>query len=198
MDIKKNDFEINPPTTPPMAVSILSDALFPERKKKSEQEMDIENENGIIGEEDKQKEDPLAAQVWRLYTKAKDTLPNGARLENLTWRMMAMTLNKKKAAAATATTGQNESLMTDTASSITNEKINNSDDDHDMDMFIDTSAPIVDHSSLITTTTVNNILDHPVSSAAQSPNLSSSPSSSCSSSTSNNGKLSVSLKYKYK
>ncbi|KAG0058330.1 hypothetical protein BGZ89_001377 [Linnemannia elongata] len=41
------------------------------------------------------KEDPLAAQVWRLYTKAKDSLPNGKRLENLTWRMMAMTLHKK-------------------------------------------------------------------------------------------------------
>ncbi|KAG0231532.1 hypothetical protein BGW42_000177 [Actinomortierella wolfii] len=41
------------------------------------------------------KEDPLAAQVWRLYTKAKDSLPNGKRLENLTWRMMAMTLSKK-------------------------------------------------------------------------------------------------------
>lgn len=45
------------------------------------------------------KKDPLATQVWRMYTKAKDTLPNGSRLENLTWRMMAMTLNKKKAEA---------------------------------------------------------------------------------------------------
>ena len=26
--------------------------------------------------------DPLVAQVWRLYTKAKDNLPNGVRLEN--------------------------------------------------------------------------------------------------------------------
>ncbi|KAF9307829.1 hypothetical protein BGZ91_008164 [Linnemannia elongata] len=41
------------------------------------------------------KEDHLGAQVWRLYTKAKDSLPNGKRLENLTWRMMAMTLHKK-------------------------------------------------------------------------------------------------------
>ncbi|KAI8357977.1 hypothetical protein B0O80DRAFT_271735 [Mortierella sp. GBAus27b] len=41
------------------------------------------------------REDPLAAQIWRLYTKAKDSLPNGQRLENLTWRMMAMTLHKK-------------------------------------------------------------------------------------------------------
>ncbi|OZJ06473.1 hypothetical protein BZG36_00535 [Bifiguratus adelaidae] len=36
--------------------------------------------------------DPLATQVWRLYAKAKDGLPHGSRLENLSWRMMAKTL----------------------------------------------------------------------------------------------------------
>ncbi|KAI8074558.1 hypothetical protein BC940DRAFT_288520 [Gongronella butleri] len=77
--------------TPPKAASILTDSLFPERKPSSVAQL------ADSPPEDKQKEDPLAAQVWRLYTKAKDTLPNGARLENLTWRMMAMTLNKKKA-----------------------------------------------------------------------------------------------------
>ncbi|GAA5817049.1 hypothetical protein MFLAVUS_010585 [Mucor flavus] len=66
--------------TPPVE-AILSDSIFPVRAPKK-------------GEE--KKADPLATQVWRLYTKAKDTLPNGTRLENLTWRMMAMTLNKKK------------------------------------------------------------------------------------------------------
>ncbi|KAI7872619.1 uncharacterized protein EV154DRAFT_487525 [Mucor mucedo] len=64
-------------SSPPVA-SFLSDSLFPPRKEQESQP------------------DPLATQVWRLYTKAKDTLPNGSRLENLTWRMMAMTLNKKK------------------------------------------------------------------------------------------------------
>lgn len=64
-------------STPPVA-SFLSDSIFPPRN------------------EQESKPDPLATQVWRLYTKAKDTLPNGSRLENLTWRMMAMTLNKKK------------------------------------------------------------------------------------------------------
>lgn len=58
--------------------NFLSDSLFPVRK-----------------EPENQAKDPLATQVWRLYTKAKDTLPNGSRLENLTWRMMAMTLKKK-------------------------------------------------------------------------------------------------------
>ncbi|KAJ3057196.1 hypothetical protein HK097_011201 [Rhizophlyctis rosea] len=33
---------------------------------------------------------------WKLCTKAKDALPNGARLENLTWRLMHMNLNKER------------------------------------------------------------------------------------------------------
>lgn len=89
------------PLTPPSsttaattAAAFLSDSIFPPRKSsvlKEEEEDDIENASKAAA-------DPLATQVWRLYTKAKDTLPNGSRLENLTWRMMAMTLNKKKAA----------------------------------------------------------------------------------------------------
>lgn len=55
------------------------------------------------------RKDPIAAQVWRMFNKAKNTLPNGARMENLTWRLMSMTLKKRReetaaaAAAATAT-----------------------------------------------------------------------------------------------
>ncbi|KAI8888819.1 hypothetical protein K501DRAFT_329672 [Backusella circina FSU 941] len=83
------------------AASLLSDSLFPPRKPST----------GEIEKEEKDQEsdeDPLATQVWRLYTKAKDALPNGSRLENLTWRMMAMTLNKKRAAEKQSP--QNESL----------------------------------------------------------------------------------------
>lgn len=40
------------------------------------------------------RKDPLAAQVWKAYAKAKNQLPNGPRMENLTWRMMHMTLKK--------------------------------------------------------------------------------------------------------
>ncbi|KAK4054512.1 Sodium- and chloride-dependent GABA transporter 1 [Microbotryomycetes sp. JL201] len=40
--------------------------------------------------------DPIAAQMWRMFNKAKNTLPNGARMENLTWRMMSMSLKKKR------------------------------------------------------------------------------------------------------
>ena len=43
-----------------------------------------------------QKEDPLATQIWRLYSRTKTQLPNRERMENLTWRMMAMQLRKNR------------------------------------------------------------------------------------------------------
>ena len=46
--------------------------------------------------DDMQKKDPLATQIWRLYSKTKKQLPNQERMENLTWRMMAMSLRKRK------------------------------------------------------------------------------------------------------
>lgn len=86
------------PTTPPSlaASTLLSDSLFPPRKPSLMDPNEEEETSELMNS--KSKTDPLATQVWRLYTKAKDTLPNGSRLENLTWRMMAMTLNKKRAA----------------------------------------------------------------------------------------------------
>ncbi|KAL7269762.1 Sodium- and chloride-dependent GABA transporter 1 [Rhizina undulata] len=45
--------------------------------------------------EDMQKKDPLATQVWKLYSRQRSFLPNAERMENLTWRMMAMTLRKE-------------------------------------------------------------------------------------------------------
>lgn len=46
--------------------------------------------------EDMQKKDPLATQVWKLYSKQRGSLPNAERMENLTWRMMAMTLRRER------------------------------------------------------------------------------------------------------
>lgn len=43
-----------------------------------------------------QRRDPLATQIWRLYSKTKKQLPNQERMENLTWRMMAMSLRKRR------------------------------------------------------------------------------------------------------
>jgi GATA-binding protein len=47
-----------------------------------------------VGPDALAQKDPLAAQVWKAYARAKNTLPNGPRMENLTWRMMHMTLKK--------------------------------------------------------------------------------------------------------
>lgn len=42
------------------------------------------------------REDPLATQVWKMYARTKVTLPHAQRMENITWRMMALALKKKK------------------------------------------------------------------------------------------------------
>lgn len=43
-----------------------------------------------------QKNDPLATQVWKLYSKTKSQLPNQERMANFTWRMMAMSLKRQE------------------------------------------------------------------------------------------------------
>ncbi|KAL1924195.1 uncharacterized protein VTP21DRAFT_7230 [Calcarisporiella thermophila] len=108
------------PRSPPIVTTLLSDNLFPPRPRASENSknklkqrdmndgglMNVRNTHDVSSDSENEsdensafpqaKKDPLAAQIWRLYTKAKDSLPNGSRLENLTWRMMAMTLSKKR------------------------------------------------------------------------------------------------------
>ncbi|ORY86908.1 hypothetical protein BCR37DRAFT_411704 [Protomyces lactucae-debilis] len=59
------------------------------------------------GDDGSSSNDPIAAQVWKMYTKQRKDLPNGARMENLTWRMMAMNLRKKEAAAAATKSDEN-------------------------------------------------------------------------------------------
>lgn len=39
-------------------------------------------------------QDPLAAQIWRMYARTKASLPHAQRMENLTWRMMTLALKK--------------------------------------------------------------------------------------------------------
>lgn len=43
-----------------------------------------------------QSDDPIAAQVWKYFTKTKQNLPNQQRMENITWRMMALSMRKKQ------------------------------------------------------------------------------------------------------
>ncbi|KAJ3989133.1 hypothetical protein F5890DRAFT_135815 [Lentinula detonsa] len=40
------------------------------------------------------KDDPLATQVWKMYARTKAGLPHKQRMENITWRMMAMALKR--------------------------------------------------------------------------------------------------------
>jgi GATA-binding protein len=47
-----------------------------------------------------QRQDPLATQVWKFYAKTKQLLPAQERMENLTWRMMHLKLQRTKAAIA--------------------------------------------------------------------------------------------------
>jgi GATA-binding protein len=68
---------------------LLREAIFPNWK-------DAASSSGIDHPDEMQKKDPLATQIWKLYSKTKAQLPNQERMENLTWRMMAMNLKRKE------------------------------------------------------------------------------------------------------
>ncbi|KAI9729499.1 MAG: hypothetical protein M1818_008499 [Claussenomyces sp. TS43310] len=57
---------------------------------------DAAGQDTLDSPDEMQKKDPLATQIWRLYSKTKKQLPNQERMENLTWRMMAMNLRKRR------------------------------------------------------------------------------------------------------
>lgn len=57
---------------------------------------DLSMESEHQTEADMAKEDPLAAQVWKFFRQTKQNLPNQERMENLSWRMMALNLRKQK------------------------------------------------------------------------------------------------------
>lgn len=105
---------------PSIMDQLLSDSLFPPRRQselKTEKEDDSDsNDDDKPDDSGSRKKDPLASKIWRMYTKAKDTLPNGSRMENLTWRMMAMTLTKKKLSEEAAAKAAESSNNADTTS----------------------------------------------------------------------------------
>ncbi|KAF4973118.1 hypothetical protein FZEAL_9406 [Fusarium zealandicum] len=43
-----------------------------------------------------QQDDPLATQVWKFFARTKQQLPSQHRMENLTWRMMTLSMRKHK------------------------------------------------------------------------------------------------------
>ncbi|KAF1978050.1 hypothetical protein BU23DRAFT_250303 [Bimuria novae-zelandiae CBS 107.79] len=60
---------------------VLATSMFPNLKHGDEP---------MESPEEMQRNDPLGTQIWKLYSKARTQLPNAERMENLTWRMMAM------------------------------------------------------------------------------------------------------------
>ncbi|KAJ6101740.1 hypothetical protein N7499_001370 [Penicillium canescens] len=84
-----DDFSFDSPFSPSNSSNVndgvLGDSIFPEWT----------NGRGDSPDE-MQRKDPLAAQIWKLYTRTKSQLPNAERMENLTWRMMAMNLKRKE------------------------------------------------------------------------------------------------------
>ncbi|KAF2745940.1 hypothetical protein M011DRAFT_495404 [Sporormia fimetaria CBS 119925] len=60
----------------------------------------LENDVGdadLDNMEEMQRNDPLQTQIWKLFSNAKKQLPNAERMENLTWRMMAMNMRRVEA-----------------------------------------------------------------------------------------------------
>lgn len=68
---------------------LLRDAVFPEWG-------DDTGADDFESPEELQKQDPLGTQIWKLYSRTKTRLPNQERMENLTWRMMAMNLRRRQ------------------------------------------------------------------------------------------------------
>lgn len=90
-NIMSDDFSFGSPFSPSGSSNandgVLGNSIFPEWT------------NGAPrGEspDEMQRKDPLGAQIWKLYTRTKSQLPNQERMENLTWRMMAMNLKRKE------------------------------------------------------------------------------------------------------
>lgn len=56
------------------------------------------------GQSQKDMSNETATTLWRMYSKAKAGLPYRSRMENLTWRLMYLNMNKPQHAAVEATT----------------------------------------------------------------------------------------------
>lgn len=80
---------MSPPDSARHPSHFLHDALFPEWSHGAAR-------SGMGNPDEMQRKDPLATQIWKLYSRTKSQLPNQERMENLTWRMMAMSLKRKE------------------------------------------------------------------------------------------------------
>lgn len=119
-DILKDDFlgsrSPNSPLVSPPATQNLLDYFEPSRRT-SQTGAPSPPAQTLTSPEEMAKRDPLALHVWKAYANAKEGMPNGQRMENLTWRMMHLTLKKKQeeeeaAARAAAAAASAESART--------------------------------------------------------------------------------------
>ncbi|KAG2237092.1 hypothetical protein BDF21DRAFT_460899 [Thamnidium elegans] len=92
------------------------------------------------------------SQVWKLYSKAKDNLQNGSRLENLSWRMMAMTL-KNKAASQESTPEKTPETVTIDNRYYGNNSYRSNDPPSDIALSLDEMLNFYCDASTTTTTT---------------------------------------------
>jgi GATA-binding protein, other eukaryote len=69
---------------------LLGDTVFPDWQDGTARD------NAVDSPDEMQRKDPLATQIWKLYSRTKSQLPNQERMENLTWRMMAMSLKRQE------------------------------------------------------------------------------------------------------
>ena len=82
---------------------ILRDAIFPKWKNDASSG-DFDDPNEM------QKRDPLNVEVWKLFSRTKSQLPAQERVENLTWRMMGITLKKKQQEQQALQQGQKQHM----------------------------------------------------------------------------------------
>lgn len=79
----------------PPATTISPQDAFPSRKLSGSPDLvstpDLPGDPAAMA-----KQDPLVTQVWKMYARTKATQPHAHRMENITWRMMALALQKKK------------------------------------------------------------------------------------------------------
>ncbi|KAI0385064.1 hypothetical protein F5Y04DRAFT_204635 [Hypomontagnella monticulosa] len=88
--IHELNLDFTKPAQNPALFGFLQSSLFPSLQ------------NGMSGNseslEQMQESDPLATQVWRFFRSTKQNLPSQERMENLTWRMMHLSLRRRKQA----------------------------------------------------------------------------------------------------
>ncbi|RXW25616.1 hypothetical protein EST38_g241 [Candolleomyces aberdarensis] len=80
---------LSSPQIPPFSPQLLQSPVL-------NGQSDGSSDSGEVDVDQLAKEDPLATQVWKMYAKTKQGLPHQQRMENITWRMMAMALKKKE------------------------------------------------------------------------------------------------------